>query len=56
MEMSALFEEVSPIEDDIFKRSAADYIQMEGLLVLEDTTPLSPRCNSIPYPLFVSQD
>lgn len=56
MEMSALFEEVSPTEVDIFKRSAADYIQMEGLQVVDDTIPLSPRCDSIPYPLFVLQD
>lgn len=53
---SALFEELSISEIDIFKRSAADYIRMEGLEVIEDLVPLSTRCSSIPYPLFVPED
>lgn len=52
---SALFEELSINEIDIFKRCAADYIRMEGLEVIEDLVPLNPRCSTIPYPLFCSR-
>ena len=51
---SALFEVVSDTEKDIFKRSVAEYIVMANLELLDDS-PLSPRANTIPHPLFIEE-
>lgn len=51
---SALLEVVSDTEKDIFKRSVAEYIVMANLELLDDS-PLSPRANTIPHPLFIEE-
>lgn len=51
-ETSAMFEELSITEIDIYKRSAAEYIAISGLVLIDDI-PLSSRCNTIPSSLFI---